>query len=304
MFSAPARLTRDGCLCCQPDHPDPRGENLRLIARVLKHYINAKGGKFAVFLDFMSLHQKPRSTAGDELFGIALNGLSDWYCHPATNVFKITQLPSDYPDAFTFPMGTTPNIAGYVDRGWCFMESSVANMVKDGELVLNISGFTGKTDYMSWEGPAHECVQGRDAPLSPDAFWQKLQTKSFTSKNADLPTVKSLYETAFNEQMKNVVKLDFALMGWDDEQMHTLCATITFAHANGALDKLEKLFLSTNAIGDEGMSALAKAITPDKDGKGALAPGATVYLGANNATETGKQAMQEAAKARGLSVYV
>ena len=104
--------------------------------------------------------------------------------------------------------------------------------------------------------------------------------------------------------------------------------------ASGALASLEKLFLSANGIGDEGMSALAKAITPDKDGKGALAqctylsvsgntigdagmsalasacasgalaPGATVYLGANSATETGKQAMRDAAKARGLSVFV
>ena len=37
---------------------------------------------------------------------------------------------------------------------------------------------------------------------------------------------------------------------------------------------------------------------------GALAPGANVFLGGNNATETGKQAMRDAAKARGLSVYL
>ena len=45
---------------------------------------------------------------------------------------------------------------------------------------------------------------------------------------------------------------------------------IALAGAMGALDKLEKLVLGMNAIGDEGMSALAKAITPDKDGRGAL----------------------------------
>ena len=37
---------------------------------------------------------------------------------------------------------------------------------------------------------------------------------------------------------------------------------------------------------------------------GALAPGAKVNLSANSATETGKQAMRDAAKARGLSVFV
>ena len=35
---------------------------------------------------------------------------------------------------------------------------------------------------------------------------------------------------------------------------------------------------------------------------GALAPGAIVYLNYNSATETGKQAMRDAAKARGLDV--
>ena len=38
----------------------------------------------------------------------------------------------------------------------------------------------------------------------------------------------------------------------------------------GALASLKSLSLRGNTIGDEGMSALAKAITPNKDGRGAL----------------------------------
>ena len=62
---------------------------------------------------------------------------------------------------------------------------------------------------------------------------------------------------------------------------------------------MQVLGLSENQIGDAGMMSLADAV-----GKGALAPGANVYLMRNSATETGKQAMRDAAKARGLSVYV
>ena len=58
------------------------------------------------------------------------------------------------------------------------------------------------------------------------------------------------------------------------------------------------LDLEFNKIGDAGLTALAKAVE-----SGALAPGASVFLSGNNATETGKQAMRDAAKARGLSVY-
>ena len=112
---------------------------------------------------------------------------------------------------------------------------------------------------------------------------------------------------------------------------------ISFADAlgKGALAALETLELRINAIGDAGMSALAKAITPGPNGKGALpqlkelnlyynqigdvgmqalagavskgalAPGAEVFLGGNSVTETGKQAMHNAAEAqqRDLSVY-
>ena len=61
----------------------------------------------------------------------------------------------------------------------------------------------------------------------------------------------------------------------------------------------QELYLHENKIGDAGLTALAKAVE-----SGALAPGAAVSLRANSATEIGKQAMRDAAKARGLSVFV
>ena len=60
---------------------------------------------------------------------------------------------------------------------------------------------------------------------------------------------------------------------------------------------MQFLALEDNKIGDAGLTALAKAIE-----SGALAPGAKVFLSGNSATETGKQAMRDAAKARGLRV--
>ena len=64
---------------------------------------------------------------------------------------------------------------------------------------------------------------------------------------------------------------------------------------SGALPALESLDLSSIQIGDVGLSALASACA-----SGALAPGATIYLANNNTTETGKQAMRDAANARDL----
>ena len=59
------------------------------------------------------------------------------------------------------------------------------------------------------------------------------------------------------------------------------------------------LVLENNKISDAGLTAFAKAVE-----SGALAPGAMLFLGGNNATETGKQAMRNAAEARGLRVNI
>ena len=69
---------------------------------------------------------------------------------------------------------------------------------------------------------------------------------------------------------------------------HTFCL---MCHA-------QKLELTDNNIGAAGLTAFAKAVE-----SGALAPGANVFLRGNSATETGKQAIRDAAKARDLSVH-
>ena len=62
----------------------------------------------------------------------------------------------------------------------------------------------------------------------------------------------------------------------------------------GALDNLITLWLDSNEIGDNGISALAKAITPDKNGKGALASLDTLLLSENEIGEAGMTAFADA----------
>ena len=76
-----------------------------------------------------------------------------------------------------------------------------------------------------------------------------------------------------------------------------MCALLTLNFC--LVCHVQVLVLNKNKISDAGLTAFAKAVE-----SGALAPGANVYLNNNSATETGKQAMRDAAKARGLSVYV
>ena len=70
------------------------------------------------------------------------------------------------------------------------------------------------------------------------------------------------------------------------------------AVASGALPQLRELWLQSNQIGDGGMRAFASAVASG-------VPNLTfLYLVRNKATEVGKEAMRDVAKARGFHVYV
>ena len=257
-----------------PDHPDPYGENLRLIARVLEDFIepgidptgsgnSIAGGTLAVFLDFSSLHQKGpdgrRTALEAELFGRALRGLSEWYAHPHTMVFKVTHLPAGYPDGFSFPEGTQPNQAAYFERGWCYCESSLSNLVKASHMVIDLALYnpseeTGVPNLL--ESVARDCSARRTPPMTPAEFATQLEHKSFTSKKADLATVGQIYCTGFEERMGSATELIYTHLSWGDGEARTLAAVLASAY----LVQLQVLSLSENSIGDAGLIALAQSV--------------------------------------------
>jgi hypothetical protein len=252
----------------QPDHPDPRGETLRLLACVLKAYIAQRGGTCGVFLDFCSLMQKgpngeERTPAQAKLFGLALGNLSDWYSHPKTTVLKLTKMPEGYPKGFTFVKGTVPNTADYYGRGWCFKESSVANMVKYYEYSLDLGKLRDDTmtrtgiPGQAWGSMVSDCKAGRAPPMTPEDFATELERKSFTSKKADLPTVGGLYKAAYTKRFATATKLDYGSLGWGDAEVISLSKVLE----SGAIPNLEQLWLNWNQIGDVGMQALAGAVS-------------------------------------------
>ena len=102
--------------------------------------------------------------------------MMSWYSHPKALTFKLTELPAGYPKGFTFPPGVTPNTASYFDRGWCFCESSVSNMVKDSSMVLDLAKFSGEArdldaltkECRSGEVPMERCA--KKFGLNPDDY--------------------------------------------------------------------------------------------------------------------------------------
>lgn len=223
---------------------------------------------------FCSLYQKDaagkRTAAEQQLFDIGLKGtpcISELYSHMKTYILKVTALPAGYPEGYDFsiPDGTegTPNLASYTDRGWCFCESSMGNLVKDWRLVLDLAKFTGTKERrhpngkmypMDLSGVSQECRVGRSPPLAPSRFRARLEHKSFTSKKADLEAVGSLYEGAFEQRMAEAEELNYGHLGWTDEDAMVL------SEALAAATSLRVLSLRNNSIGDEGVKALAAAL--------------------------------------------
>ena len=138
-------------------------------------------------------------------------------------------------------------------RGWCFCESSVSNLVKDNDYVLDLAKFDESVTRL--DDVIRGCAAKRAPPLAPPVFKEDLSTKTFTSPKADRETVGNLYEKEFDEKLGEAEMLSYASLQWTDEDVVKLCGAI----ATGKLVKLEFLDLRNNQIGDAGAAALAEA---------------------------------------------
>ena len=140
----------------------------------------------------------------------------------------------------------------FVLRGWCFCESSVSNLVKDFDFVLDLAKFDESVTRL--DDVVQGCAAKRAPPLAPPVFKEDLSTKTFTSPKADRETVANLYEKEFDEKLGEARVLEYLRLEWTDADVVKLCGAI----ATGKLVMLWSLNLSFNQIGDAGIAALAE----------------------------------------------
>ena len=164
----------------------------------------------------------------------------------------------------------------------------------------------------------------RPAPLSPAAMARLVARKRFTSKKGDLPMVIALNTRTILSIFRDMKVVKYASIDWGDDEavqlaeVLPLCTSATeldlkfnkisdrgakalaAAFAEGAMPKLERLYLNDNQIGDEGAVALAEAV-----GKGALPELKGLYLYNDQLSQTAMDAWEGVeAKRSGLSVGV
>jgi len=279
----------------QPDHPDPKGTTLKLLAMFLEPFLKAsrkakKAGRYGVMFDFASLFQHPRDSthAEGDLFIVGLKSLNNFYAHRNTMVLKVTSFPEAYPDGYYIPGDA--NVKPYSERGWCYAESAMSGLVKGIEHVFDVSKFSGNvagSGPLYLENVSFECAAGLSPPMVPEDFNARLSEKTFTNKKDDFDKVRDLYKRAYDTELPRATVLK--LWGdWGDDEMKTLSKVL----ASGACAKLKHLSLSQNRIADEGAMALAAALVT----AGALPALRSVNLEGNQITEAGREALEAAVK--------
>jgi Leucine Rich repeat len=189
------------------EHPDPFGWTFNALVEKLKEMVRLEmdGGQncsWAVFWDFPSLFQQPRSEEEDFLFRQGLDALAGLYSHQFTLVFKVTAFPPSYPKGYPVEHAspaqrkhaTTP----YERRGWPFTESCWAGWTKSGEKTIDLSH---QIEPMNEEDEA-------DVPFSMP---QKLLAEGIDEKYVDL------FYTLFLEKIMKIPRFMFEQSGIEDK---------------------------------------------------------------------------------------
>lgn len=243
-----------------PDHPDPKGAYLSLVGKVLDAFTSS-GQRYAVFWDFLSLHQHPdirngvrRSGVEEKMFRKGLKCLGVLFAHRKITIFKVTHFPLNYPESYDLP--AKANSAEYTERGWCFTETTLSRMTKDNEFHLDLSQFDESMSTRDAVVRACKDPGGKEPPPLLDEFTAKVKTKSFGNQEVQLPIILDVYKCAFQTQFGNAVAFNYSSLGWENNQMSHLAKVIELA----VPVKLRGIYLFDNQIGDEGMKSFSKAL--------------------------------------------
>jgi len=229
------------CWCSQ-EHPDPKSEQMQTLCRVLKCLFESTPFEdAALFIDWCSLYQRPRSPEQDASFARAMHDVHIWYLHQGIRTWMLTR-------ACDGAELCTP----YHQRGWPSYELAVSEMVKQNNFLLDL-GLLDDT-CGSWDRIVGTCRLRRRPPVVPEAFEDSLQHKTFTYRHADCPLVAQKYAQAFLEAIAAAEELAFNEVGWGNNEVRELSKILA------QCCRLRKLVLYGNQIDEEGAGVLLDAL--------------------------------------------
>lgn len=227
-------------------HPDPDGRQLRVLARALELLLGSTPlVDVALFIDWCSLHQRPRTHEEEQAFHRAMDSMHLWYAHQGTRVWTLSRVPKGAECAMP-----------YGDRGWPLFERAVSEMVTPGGFLLDLGLLSASTQCdEDWTSVCRACAAGRAPPPTPQAFADALRSRHFSEGLVDCHWVGAAYANAFLQVFGGAEELIFNELQWGNVEALQLAAILPCCH------RLRKLALYGNRIYEEGAAALV-AVAP------------------------------------------
>jgi hypothetical protein len=218
-----------------------------LTAAFRAHGLQGEAADFALFWDFPSLFQPPRTDGESDLFKQGLGLSNVWYGHAASTCWMQSELPAGF-------AGNS-----YEMSGWCFVEAAICAAIKPAakrlDLALRTEDAMGCA-YGPDEPPnpdyrlTHACMRRRLPPPSPEKVARLLETEKQFTNSSDTAKVAQLYATFFGKVVE-VESLVFQAVGWGDAEAVELCEVLP------RFGRLRSLDVSKNKVGEEGARSLA-----------------------------------------------
>jgi len=211
------------------------------MSRVLWQFVQYWDGatNVAVFIDWCSLYQAPRSKTEKAAFHRSLRHINLWYAHQDISLWMLTKTPDGQ------------NMRRYWDRGWPTFERALAGLITPASMVLDLGKLdNGCDDFLS---TVRTCVSKRPAPDDPESFYQTLLTKKFRS-GADRVLVEEKYQETFQAVFVQAVRLYYTSLGWADNEIVKLSAALPYC------TRLTALELSDNRITSDGFASLCRCL--------------------------------------------
>ena len=291
------------------DHPDGTGQMIRdVLAPAIEWYLSERAGAFtrsdpacwtsgsqtpvtddlldfAVFVDYSSMYQHPRTKVEDAAFRRALASMDLIYAHQLTVKFRLTRSLSD-----------SAGLA-YGQRGWPFFETTVCRLASPGWHVFDLGSVdftrpitfprelddrspTGhltvvddNTRTLTFEGQRKPVAQlaaqasycnawepglawalrdRRMPPLLPKRFAIDVRLCTFTNQ-ADVNSVIGLQKRVAQAVLASVPSLHFEKLSWGPGEVRELLGALPLC------SRLSHIDLGANALGDEGATCLLQA---------------------------------------------
>lgn len=212
------------------EHADPSGERLRRLVRAVELCLG-RCPDVALFVDWGSLYQEPRTEEQQGAFDRSLESVDLWFAHQMTWVWQLRSAP-------------------YEERGWPCFEWLVGGLVSHFDMLLDLgSGLDAARSYSDLE----RCAARRRLPVTPGAFRDELAGKVLR-RGGDRQLLADRYASTFAATMCPAEILSYANQGLTAAEAKLLSDALRWCM------NLVVLSLDGNDLGPDGAVAIAQVL--------------------------------------------